>query len=213
MPLFPALVSDIEHFLQYNYGGIQIKDVQVLDSISMSQNNLSQNDPEVSQPDIISSWNIAEYLPKVTQVWFFQRHNLYVTHSSEMGKKPVVIPRTLNGTNIKKFMQDYFIVVVSEFLYIPWKHAQEQAKLRAAAKACASTSCTPSVTVAAAANAEFAEATFLKDQVKLSCFIMFFSKDVSECEFVKVMIDFIICRSPPISQTSFSELLEMCCVT
>eukprot|EP00250_Pteridium_aquilinum_P003833 c14110_g1_i1 orf=789-5363(-) len=115
---------------QYNYGGIQIKDVQLLDSNSsekMSQNNASQDDPELSQPDIISSWNIAEYLPKVTQ--------------------------------------DYFIVIVSEFLYIPWKHAQEQTKSRAAAKAVASTSCTPSVTVAAAANTEFAETTFLKDQI------------------------------------------------
>ncbi|KAI5066379.1 hypothetical protein GOP47_0019003 [Adiantum capillus-veneris] len=115
---------------QYNYGGIQVKDLQLQDTNCgerMSQSNSSQNDLEVSQPDIISSWNIAEYLPKVTQ--------------------------------------DYFIVIVSEFLYIPWKHAQEQAKFRAAAKAVASTSCTPSVTVAAAANAELAESTFLKDQI------------------------------------------------
>ncbi|MCO5564216.1 hypothetical protein L7F22_017874 [Adiantum nelumboides] len=115
---------------QYNYGGIQVKDLQLQGSNSiegMSQSDLSQNDLEVSQPDIISSWNIAEYLPKVTQ--------------------------------------DYFIVIVSEFLYIPWKHAQDQAKLRAAAKAAASTFCTPSITVAAAANAEVAETAFLKDQI------------------------------------------------
>ncbi|KAH7426493.1 hypothetical protein KP509_10G003400 [Ceratopteris richardii] len=113
---------------QYNYGGIQVKDEQLQNSCpseGMSQNE-AENQVEL-QPDIISSWNIAEYLPKVTQ--------------------------------------EYFIVIVSEFLYIPWKHAQEQAKLRAAAKAVASTSCTPSVTIAAAANAEQAEASFLKDQI------------------------------------------------
>ena len=61
--------------------------------------------------------------------------------------------------------QDYFIVIVSEFLYIPWKHAQEQTMLRAAAKASNTTYCTPSVTVTAAANAESIETSFLKDQV------------------------------------------------
>jgi DNA polymerase epsilon subunit 1 len=62
-------------------------------------------------------------------------------------------------------IQDYFIVIVSEFLYIPWKHAQEQAMLRAEAKASNTTYCTPSITVSAAANAESVETSFLKDQV------------------------------------------------
>eukprot|EP01018_Ginkgo_biloba_P017404 Gb_06608 [translate_table: standard] len=99
---------------QYNYGGIQAKAVPGTENLETD-----------TQPDIVSSWNIAEYLPKATQ--------------------------------------DYFIVIVSEFIYIPWKHSQEQAALRAAARD--GSMCTPSVTIAAAADVESEEASFLKEQI------------------------------------------------
>lgn len=103
---------------QYNYGGLQAKPVAGTESI----NSVLEAD---TQPDIVSSWNIAEYLPKA--------------------------------------IQDYFIVIVSEFIYSPWKHSQEQAALRAAARE--GSLCTPSVTVAAAADLELEEVSFLKEQI------------------------------------------------
>ncbi|XP_024985920.1 DNA polymerase epsilon catalytic subunit A-like isoform X2 [Cynara cardunculus var. scolymus] len=63
---------------QYNYGGIQAKSDQTDES--------THDDPQV---DIVSSWNIAENLPKETQ--------------------------------------DHFILIVSEFMYLPWKFAQDEA--------------------------------------------------------------------------------------
>ena len=45
--------------LQYNYGGIQAK------STTLSHTDNLEDEAEV---DIVSSWNIAEYLPKITQV-------------------------------------------------------------------------------------------------------------------------------------------------
>jgi hypothetical protein len=44
---------------QYNYGGIQAKTQNVTSADS------SDGDNDI---DIVSSWNIAEYLPKATQV-------------------------------------------------------------------------------------------------------------------------------------------------
>ena len=52
---------------------------------------------------------------------------------------------------------------MSEFIYSPWKHSQEHAALRAAARE--GSLCTPSVTVAAAADLESEEVSFLKEQV------------------------------------------------
>lgn len=45
---------------QYNYGGIQAK----------TPTGPADNVADRSQVDIVSSWNIAEYLPKATQVSF-----------------------------------------------------------------------------------------------------------------------------------------------
>ncbi|GLJ44675.1 hypothetical protein SUGI_0939260 [Cryptomeria japonica] len=102
---------------QYNYGGIQAKLTAGASTDSVLENE--------SQPDIVSSWNIAEYLPKA--------------------------------------IQDYFVVIVSEFIYLPWKHSQEQAALRTAARD--GSFCTPSVTIAAAADVESEEVSFLKEQI------------------------------------------------
>ncbi|XP_050369951.1 DNA polymerase epsilon catalytic subunit A-like [Argentina anserina] len=96
---------------QYNYGGIPIKADE-----SMSGE---------SQVDIISSWNIAEYLPKK--------------------------------------IQDHFIFIVSQFLYIPWNYAQKQSAIRATLQD--GSSCTPSITVAAAETLEAHMTDFLKGQI------------------------------------------------
>ncbi|KAK6936184.1 DNA polymerase epsilon, catalytic subunit A, C-terminal [Dillenia turbinata] len=98
---------------QYNYGGIQAR--------THADDGLSDESPV----DIVSSWNIAENLPKETQ--------------------------------------DHFILIVSEFMYIPWMFAQEQA-----AKRTSSTdddSCTPSITAAVAETSEQHMTKYIKEQV------------------------------------------------
>ncbi|KAM3201238.1 DNA polymerase epsilon catalytic subunit A [Capsicum annuum] len=108
---------------QYNYGGIQAK---------LSDGSVENSQPGEesvwgeSQVDIVSSWNIAENLPKATQ--------------------------------------DHFILIVSEFMYIPWKYAREHAALRA------STSdgdlCTPSITAALAETFDLQMAEDLKKKIR-----------------------------------------------
>ncbi|KAJ1279266.1 hypothetical protein BS78_04G142600 [Paspalum vaginatum] len=98
---------------QYNYGGIQAK-TQNVDS--------SDGDNGI---DIVSSWNIAEYLPKDTQ--------------------------------------DHFVLIVSEFLYIPWKFMKEQVAIQATIRD--DTSCTPSITVMAAENLEGQVIEHLRDKI------------------------------------------------
>lgn len=61
------------------------------------------------------------------------------------------------------FLQDHFVLIVSEFMYIPWKYAQEQAASRAAARNV--DSCTPSITAAAAEAFESHITEYLKVQV------------------------------------------------
>ncbi|KAH9660041.1 DNA polymerase epsilon catalytic subunit A [Citrus sinensis] len=96
---------------QYNYGGIPARADESLD--------------DDSQVDIVSSWNIAEYLPKE--------------------------------------IQDHFVLVVSEFMYIPWKHAQKLAASRASLQE--GSSCTPSITVAAAENFESHIVQYVKGEI------------------------------------------------
>jgi hypothetical protein len=48
--------------LQYNYGGIQAKNIETATS------QLRQDPTQNGANEIISSWNIAEYLPTVMQV-------------------------------------------------------------------------------------------------------------------------------------------------
>ncbi|KAL0460774.1 UNVERIFIED_CONTAM: DNA polymerase epsilon catalytic subunit A [Sesamum latifolium] len=107
---------------QYNYGGIQAR---VQDGVAEEHSGASldsmHND---SQVDIISSWTIAENLPKATQ--------------------------------------DHFILIVSEFLYIPWKYAQEEAAKRASAMG---DLCTPSITASTAEILESQMAEFLKKKI------------------------------------------------
>lgn len=105
---------------QYNYGGIQAR-VHGRSSEDISK----QNDEHVldeSQVEIVSSWNVAE--------------------------------------NIPKEMQDHFILVVSEFMYLPWK---EQAAKRESMRD--GSLCTPSITAATAETFESQMAEYIRGQV------------------------------------------------
>nr|BAD23092.1 putative DNA polymerase epsilon catalytic subunit protein isoform b [Oryza sativa Japonica Group] len=101
---------------QYNYGGIQAK------MQNATSEGSSDGDNDI---DIVSSWNIAEYLPKATQ--------------------------------------DHFVLIVSEFLYVPWKYMKEQVALRSTTRD--ETSCTPSITIMAAENLEVQVIGYLRDQI------------------------------------------------
>ncbi|KAJ9554747.1 hypothetical protein OSB04_009361 [Centaurea solstitialis] len=100
---------------QYNYGGIQAKSDQTDES--------THDDPQV---DIVSSWNIAENLPKETQ--------------------------------------DHFILIVSEFMYLPWKFAQDEVSKRATIRD--ADLCTPSITAAAAEIFESCMTDHLREQIR-----------------------------------------------
>ncbi|KAI3971229.1 hypothetical protein MKX01_021996 [Papaver californicum] len=109
---------------QYNYGVIQAKaDGASSSDVSRTRDDCIADEPQI---DIVSNWNISEYLPKVTQ--------------------------------------DHFILIVSEFLYKPWKYAQEQAAVRASSVD--GSLCTPSITGAAAESFEIQLTAFLKEQVR-----------------------------------------------
>ncbi|XP_060169809.1 DNA polymerase epsilon catalytic subunit A-like isoform X1 [Lycium barbarum] len=109
---------------QYNYGGIQAR----LSDGPLEANSEPGEESVCGEPqvDIVSSWNIAENLPKATQ--------------------------------------DHFILIVSEFMYVPWKYAQEQATHRA------STSdgdfCTPSIPAALAETFDLQMADDLKKKIR-----------------------------------------------
>jgi DNA polymerase epsilon subunit 1 len=61
------------------------------------------------------------------------------------------------------------VVIVSEYIFIPWKHAQERAARLAVDNAGGSISSTPSITVAGAATLEAEEVLFLRDKVIFNC--------------------------------------------
>lgn len=104
---------------QHNFGGIQAKS---------SANSVAENVDCDSQVDIVSSWSIADYLPKVTQ--------------------------------------DHFVLIVSEFLYLPWKYLKEQI-VSFNIKRDAATS-TQSITVSTAETLESCVNEYLKEQI--SCY-------------------------------------------
>lgn len=62
-------------------------------------------------------------------------------------------------------VQDYFVVIVSEYIYIPWKHSQDRAAMLAATRDGGFTSSTPSVTISAGSDLEAQEVAYLKEQV------------------------------------------------
>jgi hypothetical protein len=54
--------------MQYNYGGVQAKDILPLDATETADS--SQDATRNGSTEIVSNWNIAEYLPKATLVLF-----------------------------------------------------------------------------------------------------------------------------------------------
>ncbi|XP_075520013.1 DNA polymerase epsilon catalytic subunit A-like isoform X2 [Primulina tabacum] len=108
---------------QYNYGGIQarLKDDSTEEFSEASVKSMLNN----SQIDIVSSWTIAENLPKSTQ--------------------------------------DHFILIVSEFVYFPWKYALEESEKRASA---VGNLCTPSITASTAEILESQMTEFLKIKIR-----------------------------------------------
>ncbi|CAH9070869.1 unnamed protein product [Cuscuta europaea] len=109
---------------QHNYGGIlaKLNDGSIDADSELSSENVRGD----SQVDIISSWNIADNLPKE--------------------------------------IQDHFILIVSEFMYIPWKYAQNQAAQRASTNN--GDLCTPSITASLAETLDLQMAEDLKKKIQ-----------------------------------------------
>ncbi|GMH11122.1 hypothetical protein Nepgr_012963 [Nepenthes gracilis] len=107
---------------QYNYGGIQAKNHD--GSSKGNFESVSEGSHDKPQVDIVSSWNIADHLPKA--------------------------------------IQDHFVLIVSEYIYMPWTYAQEQAT-----RACTGDgySSTPSITAAVAQKIESNLTDYLKEQI------------------------------------------------
>nr|GMD12608.1 DNA polymerase epsilon catalytic subunit A-like [Ipomoea batatas] len=66
--------------------------------------------------------------------------------------------------NLPKEIQDHFILIVSEFMYLPWRYSQEQAAERASAKN--GDLCTPSITAALAETFDLQMAEYLKKKIQ-----------------------------------------------
>ncbi|CAM8878713.1 unnamed protein product [Rhodiola kirilowii] len=122
--LFEWIELEPQHFWhsllfmdQYNFGGIQATPSEGGDSVNDSENE--------APVDIVSSWNIAECLPKATQ--------------------------------------DQFVLLVSEFMYNPWKYAKEQTLARMCAHN--GDTCTPSITAVAAEAIESEMHEYLRGQI------------------------------------------------
>lgn len=65
--------------------------------------------------------------------------------------------------HLSGILQDHFVYIVSQFLYIPWDYEQKQAAVRTSLQN--DSNCTPSITVAAAETFESHMIDFLKGQV------------------------------------------------
>ncbi|KAL1352271.1 uncharacterized protein LOC107494185 isoform X2 [Arachis duranensis] len=69
----------------------------------------------------------------------------------------------LLSTCQRKSRQDQFIVIVSQFLYIPWSYAQKQAGIRESMLN--GDSCTPSINIGAAKALESEMIEYIKEQI------------------------------------------------
>lgn len=72
--------------MQFNFGGIQAKDVRP----ELEPSDLSQDPIQNGANEIVSSWNIAEFLPKVTQVLFYFITTLHYSFVSNANHLRVV---------------------------------------------------------------------------------------------------------------------------
>lgn len=73
--------------------------------------------------------------------------------------------------NLPNLLQDHFIFVVSQFLFMPWNHAQKLAASKASSDA--GDLCTPSITIAAANNFESCMVEYLREQVQEPLIVKF----------------------------------------
>ncbi|KAL1314181.1 DNA polymerase epsilon catalytic subunit A [Arachis hypogaea] len=69
----------------------------------------------------------------------------------------------LLSTCQRKSKQDHFIVIVSQFLYIPWSYAQKQTGIRESMLN--GDSCTPSINIGAAEALESEMIVYIKEQI------------------------------------------------
>jgi DNA polymerase epsilon subunit 1 len=61
------------------------------------------------------------------------------------------------------FMQDHYVFMVSQFMYIPWNYARKQAAIRASVLS--GDSSTPSINIGAAEAFESEITEYIKEQV------------------------------------------------
>ncbi|KAL9274734.1 DNA polymerase epsilon catalytic subunit A-like protein [Drosera capensis] len=90
-----------------------------------------------------------------------------VSHSTSSGSNDRPQMDIVSSWNIvdrlPKETQDHFVLIVSEFMYIPWNYAQEQAAVRVDNEH--GISCTPSITAVAAQKLELRLTEYLQDQI------------------------------------------------
>ncbi|GAB2214864.1 hypothetical protein Drorol1_Dr00019229 [Drosera rotundifolia] len=90
-----------------------------------------------------------------------------VSHSTSAGSNDRPQMDIVSSWNIvdrlPKEAQDHFVLIISEFMYIPWNYAQEQAAVRVDNEH--GISCTPSITAAAAQKLESRLTEYLQDQI------------------------------------------------
>jgi len=61
------------------------------------------------------------------------------------------------------FLQDHYVFIVSQFMYIPWNYTRKQAAVRASVQN--GDSCTPSINIGAAEAFESEITEYIKEQV------------------------------------------------
>lgn len=61
------------------------------------------------------------------------------------------------------FLQDHYVFIVSQFMYIPWNYTRKQAAIRASVQN--GDSCTPSINIGAAEAFESEITEYIKEQV------------------------------------------------
>nr|XP_043613660.1 DNA polymerase epsilon catalytic subunit A-like [Erigeron canadensis] len=75
-----------------------------------------------------------------------------------------IVPSWNIAVNLPAKAQDYFMYIVSDFMYLPWKFAQDETRKRATIRE--DDSCTPSITAAAAENFESRMTDHLRKKIQ-----------------------------------------------
>ncbi|XP_051120943.1 DNA polymerase epsilon catalytic subunit A-like [Andrographis paniculata] len=91
-----------------------------------------------------------------------EKHSEASSQSMQTDSQVDIVSNWTIAENLPKSTQDHFILIVSEFLYFPWKFAQEEAEKRASVT---SEHCTPSITASTAEILESQITEFLKKKI------------------------------------------------